>query len=389
MRMRKIFQVLFTITLVLFLLGLIFMYIGWNAMKWLQSLGVDVSLVVCVFVTGIIILSYVFSRIRYIPMTIRKLLTWVGSFSFFWLEWLLILLPIANIVVWGTGAIAGQDRMALIVPWVGWVVVGIISIGTIVGAYFARKPVVRNYALSLAKPLPNGQASLRIFVASDLHTGHLVGRKHVQRLVDLAHSLQPDLILFAGDVLDDDVRPFLEQQMDQQLAQMKAPLGTYAILGNHEYYGGGIQQYVTAMQAIGIPVLQDEVVYIERFGTIVGRKDHTANQFATRTGDGGRKSIDQLLVDVDMLKLVVVLDHQPKEIRKAAQAGVDIVIGGHTHLGQFWPNHWFTRRLFDLDYGYRMFGHTHAVVSSGWGTWGPPVRIGSQCEAVLLEITGA
>lgn len=361
-------------------------------MKWLQSLGVEASLQSCVIVTGVVILSYVCSRIRFIPTFLRKLLTWLGSFSFFWMEWLLLMLPIANVTVWVIGRYVEEDMMTTIISWTGWLVIFILTVGTTVGMYFARKPIVRHYPLQFAKPLPDGQATVRVLVASDIHAGHLVGRKHVQRLVDLAHSLQPDLILFAGDVLDDDARPFLEQQMDQQLAQLKAPLGIYAILGNHEYYGGGIARYVAAMQKIGIPVLQDQVVSIEGFGTIVGRKDHTANSFDARSDEAGRKAgreaIEQLLTDVDRTKPILVLDHQPREIHIAAQAGADLVIGGHTHLGQFWPNHWLTRKLFDLDYGYRQFGETHAVVSSGWGTWGPPVRIGSQCEAVLLEVKG-
>ena len=82
---------------------------------------------------------------------------------------------------------------------------------------------------------------------------------------------------------------------------------------------------------------------------------------------------------------VILMDHQPSALREIAEAGVDLSLSGHTHRGQMAPNHWITRRIFELDWGYKRIGGLHAFVSSGFGTWGPPIRIGSRNE--ILSIT--
>ncbi len=383
----KKFQILILFTIVLSAALLVFFYIGWNITIWFHSIGYEVSLVSCTVVPILMICSYILSRLPFLPVLIRKPFTWLGSFSFFWLEWLMIMLPLANSIVWLSKWFVEQAAIDVIVQWIGIMILLILSLSTIVGVYYARTPFLRKVTIPISKSFPDGRDVIRILVASDLHIGHLVGKKHIQRLVHLAHTVQPDLIVFAGDVLDDDVRPFLDQQMDQLLAQMKAPHGIYAVLGNHEYYGGGIERYVKSMQAVGIPVLQDEIIELEGIGTLIGRKDLTANSFPGSARLTRRKTMEQLITEVDISKPIIMLDHQPKELRIADQVGVDVIISGHTHRGQFWPNHILTRKIFDLDYGDQSFGYTHAVVSSGWGTWGPPVRIGSQCEAVLIEIT--
>jgi predicted MPP superfamily phosphohydrolase len=194
------------------------------------------------------------------------------------------------------------------------------------------------------------------------------------------NGMQPDIILLAGDVLDDSIEPFIRNNMSEQLKQLKARHGVYAVLGNHEYYGGSIDEYTTLMRSIGIQVLQDEVV--ETAGIyIVGRKDKTAESMP-----GGRKSVAALLDNLDHTRPVIMMDHQPTGFDLAAKAGVDVLLSGHTHRGQIAPNHFITKRLFELDWGYLLKDKLHVVVSSGYGTWGPPIRLASRSELIRLEV---
>ena len=114
---------------------------------------------------------------------------------------------------------------------------------------------------------------------------------------------------------------------------------------------------------------------------IVGRKDKTAEHSAE-----GRKPLASLMEGIDLAQPIIVMDHQPYQLDLAAAAGVDVNLSGHTHRGQIAPNHLFTRRIFELDWGYLRKGNLHAIVSSGFGTWGPPIRLGSQSEIIELTI---
>lgn len=103
----------------------------------------------------------------------------------------------------------------------------------------------------------------------------------------------------------------------------------------------------------------------------------------------GRMSVEELLSRTDRAKPIIMMDHQPYQFGIAAQAGVDLLLCGHTHRGQFAPNHLITKRLFELDWGYMRKDDLHVVVSSGYGFWGPPIRLASRSEIVLIELTFA
>ncbi|MGO4274331.1 metallophosphoesterase, partial [Paenibacillus sp. TAF58] len=125
----------------------------------------------------------------------------------------------------------------------------------------------------------------------------------------------------------------------------------------------------------------DETVHVKERLYIVGRKDKAAE----RTPDG-REALAALLEGTDSKQPIIVMDHQPYHLDKAADAGADVMLSGHTHRGQMAPNHLITRRLFELDWGYLRKGNLHAIVSSGFGTWGPPIRLGSRSEIIELTI---
>ncbi len=167
------------------------------------------------------------------------------------------------------------------------------------------------------------------------------------------------------------------------LKQLHAPLGIYGVLGNHEYYGREIPAFLNEMKNVDIRILMDEVIQIGESFYLLGRKDKT---------DIRRKTFNQLVKDMklDGSLPLIAMDHQPAELKEAQENGVDLIVSGHTHKGQMAPNHFITRRLFELDWGYLKKGQLHAFVSSGFGFWGPPLRIGSRSEVmeILVKFEG-
>ncbi|CAM4309826.1 hypothetical protein FHS16_000708 [Paenibacillus endophyticus] len=356
-------------------------YIGWNGWLFLSTVFDLKSAGWYTLAAGLIAYAYIIGRAAYgTPLRpIAEAFKVVGSYWFAILEYAVLILPPANIIALILKA-TGADPAVYIVG-VGSVVFGLMAILLLRGSWNAWSPIIRTYQVQVQKPAGELK-KLRIAMASDLHLGNIVGNRHLERLVSHIEQIQPDLILLPGDILDDDIEPFLRKNMSAVLGKLKAPLGVYAVTGNHEYIGRKVPEFITAMDAIGIRVLMDESALIADSFYLVGRKDKASAGF----GADGRMTIGDLIAPLDQSKPLIMLDHQPSDIAKAAENGIDISVSGHTHRGQMMPNHLITKRLFELDWGYLKKGSLHAIVSSGFGSWGPPIRIGSRSEVVHIEV---
>ena len=312
--------------------------------------------------------------------------TWIGAFwlaamAYFFLFALLsdILRLLNHLFHFYPGSgISGTDpirRYALVF------VIGIVTVMMAAGHLNALIPRVRTITLSIPKTvgLPS---PLRIAVASDIHLGTIIGPKRVKRLVSKINALKPDLVLFAGDVVDEDLGPVIHQNVGDELKNIRSRNGIYSITGNHEYIGG-VDRAVAFLAGQNITVLRDRVVRVLDEIYVVGREDHDQARFGGR----GKKPLKELLSGVDMTKPVIVLDHQPTNLNESVECRVDLHISGHTHHGQIWPFNLITRKIYDISWGYEKRSETHLYVSSGFGTWGPPVRIGSYPEIVEFVLS--
>lgn len=352
-------------------------YIGWHGMVFLSRLGAMPPAVAYWILYFVIAISYLLGRLPFLPRPIGLALKVTGSYYLAVFEFALMLLPVADIAALALHA-SGINAGAYVVA-LGTAVIAVITAMLLRGVWNAWSPVTRSYDIFIPKQAGTLK-ELKIAVASDIHLGDIVGNRHLQRLVDRVREMKPDLILLPGDVIDDSIEPFIRHNMSEVMRQLKAPLGVYAVLGNHEYYGGHIEEYVKRMEQIGIRVLLDEIVRVEDGMYIAGRKDKTAE------ASTGRLPVQELLSETDRSLPIILMDHQPYAFDQAAEAGADVLLSGHTHRGQFAPNHWVTRRLFELDWGYMKKNGMHVVVSSGFGTWGPPVRLASRSEIVELNV---
>jgi predicted MPP superfamily phosphohydrolase len=386
-------RVIITLTFFLTIYTCLNYYIGWHLSEWFDEIGLHYKPAVFWVLFGIIVYGYIGGRVPLPGMLkpVGRFLKVVGSYYVFVFEMSFLFLLIADL----TGLIVylSGGNMEQFIIYAGSVIILMLAVLLVIGSRNAWSTVIRKHVIGIEKKLggssiqsANSNDSLEqkwvVAVVSDIHLGNMVGNKHLRRLVRNVNAMKPDLILLPGDIIDDSIEPFLRNQMSRNLGLLSAKHGIYAVLGNHEYYGGHVEQYIDEMSRIGIQVLRDETVEVAGSLYVAGRKDKTAESL----GPDGRLKVSELLSPLDHSKPIILLDHQPTGFGLAAEAGADILLSGHTHRGQFFPNHLFTKRIFELDWGYMRKAAMHVIVSSGFGSWGPPIRLGSRSEVIQIEV---
>ncbi len=244
----------------------------------------------------------------------------------------------------------------------------------------AIHPQIKILNISIPKLKAKGE-KMRIAAVSDIHLGSIVGEKRVAKMVKIINSMNPDLVLFLGDMLDEDPGPVIYKNLGSCLEKIKSKYGIYAITGNHEYIGG-IQKAIPFLEKHGIKLLRDEWVLIDKRVFLIGREDKDKVQFEGKK----RKNLSELLIGTDPSKTIILLDHQPFNLDQSKENGIDLHLSGHTHHGQIWPFQYITKKIYKLSHGYMKDGSTHYYVSSGFGTWGPPIRLGNRPEVLDINL---
>lgn len=291
-------------------------------------------------------------------------------FSTSWIFWLLylVLLFLALDLL----RLIPQLRPLLVPSWplagvLGLLIVGIFAWGSYRYQHKVRVPLELTVAKQLERPI-------KIVGISDLHLGYTIGSEELSRWVKLINAEHPDLILIAGDLVDGDVRPVLEDRLAELVNQLEAPV--YACLGNHEYLGGEAREKGFIRQT-KIQLLQDSVATFEDKLYIIGRDDATNRH---------RRSLRELTAGLDRTKPILLLDHQPHHLEEAEQTGIDLQLSGHTHRGQVFPINLIVDQLYERSHGYHRRGATQYYVSSGIGIWGGKYRIGTQSEYAVITL---
>lgn len=228
--------------------------------------------------------------------------------------------------------------------------------------------------VELDLPTPKQLAKdYRIVMLSDLHIGYHNPRSELARWVDIVNAEKPDFILIAGDIIDGSMRPVVEERMAEEFRRLEAPV--YACLGNHEFYSG-LPEARQFYRDAGIRLLIDETAVIDSCITVIGRDDRTNMR---------RKPVRELVPSLRET-FTIVLDHQPYNLDRTEQAGVDFQLSGHTHRGQVWPISWITDCVYECSWGSHQRGSTRYYISSGIGLWGGKFRIGTQSEYVVATL---
>jgi len=259
------------------------------------------------------------------------------------------------------------------------IVIGAVFL-TVVGAHI-NSVLPRIQALELMIQKKSPLKELNIAVISDVHLGTIICNSHFMRIVDKINSLNPDIVLFAGDLVDEDIEPVIRQNLGETLRQIKSKYGIYGVTGNHEYIGG-VEPACKYLTEHGVIMLRDSVVQIDGAFTLVGREDVSIVQFDRKK----RRSLGDLIKDVDKTLPIILMDHQPLRLNDAVDNGIDLQLSGHTHHGQLWPFNYITEAVYEISWGYKKKRDTHFYVSCGVGTWGPPMRTGNRPEIVNVKL---
>lgn len=245
------------------------------------------------------------------------------------------------------------------------------------GYYNYRHPKTNTINIALDKPLAGDAKPVKIVAVSDLHLGNGTGKTALKRYVKMINEQNPDLILIAGDLIDNSVVPLYTEKMMEELSELKAPLGVYMVPGNHEYISG-IKASARFIQETPIQLLCDSVVTLPNGIQLIGRDDRS---------NTARRSLQELMAGIDKSKPIILLDHQPYKLTESEAAGVDLQFSGHTHRGQVWPMSWVTDYIYEQSHGYRQWGNSHIYVSSGLSLWGPPFRIGTESDMAVFHLS--
>ncbi|MCJ7686747.1 MAG: metallophosphoesterase, partial [Desulfobacteraceae bacterium] len=256
----------------------------------------------------------------------------------------------------------------------GWTL--LVGAGLSMIAFFQglRPPVVEKYEVSLPG-LPDAMDGTVLVALSDMHLGSQLGERWLAARVAQVKAQQPDIVVLLGDIFEGHGPP--EDQLIVTLKQLTAPLGIWAVPGNHEFHGGG---NMSLFEEMSFNLLRNSWAEVRPGIVLAGVDDLTARR---RNGQGG-DPISQALVGRPP-GASILLSHTPWEAERAAKAGVGLMLCGHTHGGQIWPFDYLVRSRYPLLEGrYEVDGMT-VIVCRGTGTWGPRMRLWRPSE--ILRVT--
>lgn len=290
---------------------------------------------------------------------------WLGCLNFLfmaaWLCWFIYL----------AGKLTGHafNRSAIVVILFGLAIA--LSIFGLVNAASIR---VRRITVKLPG-LPESWRGRVAALTTDTHLGHVNGARFMRRIVNILQRLRPDIIFIAGDLYDG-------TRVDAEAVaapwrEISPEFGKYFVTGNHEEFSSP-KPFIAAVESSGIHVLNDEKITIDGL-QLVG-----VHYYDSTHPDRFRSVLARAGLDPSTAS--ILLSHAPHSLEIGEQAGISLQLSGHTHGGQVFPFTWVTRRIFRrFTHGLHRFGNLQVYTSYGAGTWGPPMRVGSYPELVLIN----
>lgn len=238
--------------------------------------------------------------------------------------------------------------------------------------------IIRIRRISIELPnLPAAWRGRKALLLTDLHLGNVNGRVFSFRIYRKARALKPDIVLIAGDLFDGLADKPLT--LTKPLFKIKPPLGMFFASGNHDQFGS-TARYAKALEMTPLQFLEDRAVVIDGLHLAGVSYERSTSPLALRT------FLEGLHLPPD--EPSILLNHVPHRLPIVADCGISLQLSGHTHSGQMFPFTFIARRAFGkFTHGFSRLGSLQVYTSSGVGTWGPPMRIGTHSEMVLITFT--
>lgn len=327
-----------------------------------------VALVTSVFIINNLFLIYGLSASRNDRLEVYLVINILQGF----MVYAAILTLVIAIVYYGLFRQQRQPKLMRVVG-VG-VYIGIIGLAV----FNAYSPVVHRLTVETDKPLDK---PLTIALVSDTHLDRWFGNRQLDKLVSLIDKQKVDVVLLAGDVMNDSTFYYDKTNMHAHLSKLHAPLGVYAVLGNHDYSGNQVA-IAKAVERAGIKVIDNKSLLLEDSVWLVGRSDIRDPK--------GRQPAGDLLAPTDTARPVIFLEHALWSIDEISTLPIDLHLSGHTHGGQIFPLNMvmeWTKPLFtSLVHGSKRSNETQFLVTSGYGFGPVPFRLGTRSEIWVVTL---
>ncbi|HJA41888.1 MAG TPA: metallophosphoesterase [Firmicutes bacterium] len=359
------------------------LYIGRKIFQWIRLFFPYINKAVYTVVYGFFALSLVIVFLP-LPTIIKGTMSWISSYWMGIFIYLLIFFLIADLIIL-------LGRMTKIIPtpisqsihfYTGLSVI-LLTAGVVsYGIYHANQ--IKYVSYDIHTKATALSTRMKIVLISDLHLGAVNSEKRLENIVKNINNLEPDIVCIAGDIFNDDY--YALQNPEKAIGLLKsitATYGVYGSLGNHDS-GKTFDEMINFLKQSHIKLLNDTYVIIDGRLALFGRVDPSP---IGGFGELKRKEITESIASLDPKLPVVVMDHTPSNIEQYGE-NVDLVLAGHTHKGQIFPGSLITNAVFVVDYGHYQKDTVspHVIVTSGVGTWGMPMRVGSNNEIVSINL---
>ncbi|MDB6127878.1 MAG: Metallophosphoesterase [Verrucomicrobia bacterium] len=356
----------------IFVAGLILLVTSWfTAATWTHFSGWDAwTWQVAAIVTAVVFITVIFVSFRRQHVLLQVTGT-LSAVAMGFLNYALVA-AVASWVALGLIRLAG---LSFDPAMIARGLFGCAIVVTLYGLVNAAMLRVTRVTVHLAN-LPEWWRGREVALVSDLHVGNIRGARFIRRVVARLKDLQPSAIFIGGDMFDGarvdiphSVAPWTE---------FRATAGTYFVTGNHDEFSDR-RAYLVELAAAGIHVLNNEKIDVRGL-QIVGVHDSETHR---------PKIYAEILerARIDRGQASILLAHQPGHLEVPEDAGVSLQLSGHTHGGQFWPWSLLVRRIYRrFAYGLNQHGALQVFTSSGAGSWGPPMRVGTRSEIVVLRL---
>ncbi|MCX6222548.1 MAG: metallophosphoesterase [Bacteroidia bacterium] len=309
---------------------------------------------------------------------VYDIFSWIASYylPFYLYMFLCVLLfDIFLLINWPAKLVRVEKMKSTRFKFFCMLVFALISTGVVfAGAINFNTIRTTNYHIEIPKKSSDID-HLKIAFASDFHLKQQTDIHFVERFVTNIAAIQPDLMIFGGDVVEGRGEGSKMDKIAKMLSGIHAKYGVYAVLGNHESYG--VQAKGHFFDKAGMQSLCDSVAVIGHSFNLAGRYDDRYRE---------RKKTAELLKSINGSLPVILIDHRPTDIEENSKTVVDVQFSGHTHNGQMFPLNLILASMYRLSWGYEKIGHTHFFVSSGIMLWGPPVRTTGKSEIMVVEV---